>query len=197
MVHELPIKKLSRSSQQFSVRAERYLARKQAEGLAKSDDVEAMLEYMSMEEIRKLDQETDPEWYINNLEADLRSTEWILQKVRNSEAYAQNLYAALCNNDFQKIDVVSILKNETWHCSWRYAGGIVADMCERGDYIDWYCSGIRDEANEHELALMSSAERERYETVCSRYVSESVVTDEIRADLKQLGWQVVDNDQEI
>mgnify|MGYP003705677079 CR=1 FL=1 len=29
-------------------------------------------------------------------------TDWILEKVRESDVYAQHLYAAMCNNEFQK-----------------------------------------------------------------------------------------------
>lgn len=114
--------------------------------------------------------EQDPEWQKDNLEYDLRTTDWILQKVREDEIYAQNLYAAMCNNEFVKLEVVPILKNKKWYCSWRHAGGIIADMREEGDYIDWYCSGYHDDDG---------------------YVSESVITDEIRKDLKTLGWAAV------
>ena len=117
-------------------------------------------------------QEQDPAWRDNNLEWDLRSTAWICEKVKNSAAYAQNLYAAMCNNEFQRRDVVPILKNQTWSCTWRYAGGIVADMREGGDYMDYYCSGIHGDG----------------------YVSESVVTDQIREDLLELGWSVIIDD---
>ena len=111
-----------------------------------------------------------PESRIDNLEYDLRTTDWILEKTRNSDQYAQSLYAALCNNDFMRTAVIPILKNKQWYCSWRYAGGIVADMRQSGDYIDWYCSGSwRD----------------------LEVVSEGMVTDEIRKDLKLLGWIVV------
>jgi len=116
--------------------------------------------------------ESNDKWRENNLEYDLRSTDWILTKVRGNEQYAQHLYAALCNNEFIKLDVMPILKNQKWSCSWRSAGGIIANMREQGDYIDWYCSGIVD---------------------TNDFVSESVVTDEIRADLKKLGWIVCDS----
>lgn len=113
------------------------------------------------------------EWQKNNLEYDLLSADWILEKVRNSDTYAQNLYAALCNNEFIKNEVWPILKEDTWGCSWRYAGGMIADMQEKGDYMDWYCSGIFDPA-----------------TPSKKYVSESIVTDEIKDDLLKLGWLV-------
>lgn len=139
----------------------------------------------------------------NNMEYDLLTTDWILEKVRNSEIYAQNLYAAMCNNDFQKVNVaddadnvVEILKDglPTWSCSWRYAGGIIADMRTEGDYIDWYCSGIRDAVieSEGEWNKLTKEQQEKYTNVFSKYVGEQVVTDEIRADLLKLGWRVVD-----
>ncbi|NDI21048.1 MAG: hypothetical protein EBY85_07125 [Burkholderiaceae bacterium] len=61
----------------------------------------------------------------------LLTTPWILEKVRNNDAYAQNLYAAMCNNSFIRLEVVPILTEKEWSCSWRYAGGVVADIrCE-------------------------------------------------------------------
>jgi hypothetical protein len=143
----------------------------------------------------KKEQEQDPDWQKNNLEYDLRSTEWICAKVRHSEVYAQNLYAAMCNRDFQKIDVWPMLKGETWSCSWRYAGGIVADMCGKGDYMDYYCSGIRGGAVVDDDEQLTDEQRARIEYYDIHYVSESVVTDEIREDLRQLGWSVLDEDR--
>ena len=71
-----------------------------------------------------------------DLEQDLLKTTYIIDKCKNSETYSQNLYAAMCNNLFYKND-------EEWSCSWRYAGGLVADLRNMGeDYLDWYCSGI-------------------------------------------------------
>lgn len=114
----------------------------------------------------------DPSMRENNLEYDLLTIDWILQKVRNSDTYAQNLYAAMCNNSFQKIDSAS--EESSWSVSWRYAGGIIADMQQKGDYIDWYCSGIFDPEA----------------TNTNDFVQESYVTDEIEEDLKSLGWKV-------
>jgi hypothetical protein len=121
--------------------------------------------------------EASEEWKENNLEYDLRSTDWILEKARASESYSQNLYAAMCNNMFKN-------KNgKKWFCSWRYAGGIVADMRQEGDYIDWYCSGIRDVSYDEE-------ENESWDG--RSFVSESTVTDEIKEDLRKLGWEVIE-----
>lgn len=128
------------------------------------------------------EQELDPEWQKNNMEYDLRTTDWILKKVRESDAYAQNLYAAMCNNEFIKNDIWPILTEEKWSCSWRYAGGIIADMQQTGDYIDWYCSGIG--------SGLGNGDKNQ----TKRYVPESVVTDEIRQDLLQLGWIVIDEE---
>ena len=120
----------------------------------------------------------DPEWQKNNLEYDLRSNKWICDKAKANENYAQNIYAALCNTDWQRNEVWPLLKGQTYSCSWRYAGGIVADMVEQGDYIDWYCSGIRNDGHQDDLDTITP----------NQYVSEGLITDEIRADFKRLGW---------
>ena len=128
--------------------------------------------------------ELTPEWQKNNMEYDLRTCELMLNKVRSSDTYAQNLYAAICNRQFQKLDVMPVLKDERWSASWRSAGGIIANMREEGDYIDWYCSGMGDGLGNGDLDGTKG------------YVSESVVTDEIREDLKQLGWIVLDQEDD-
>ena len=87
---------------------------------------------------------------------------------------------AICNRQFQKLEIMPVLKDERWSASWRSAGGIIANMREEGDYIDWYCSGIGDGLGNGDLDGTKG------------YVSESVVTNEIREDLKQLGWIVLD-----
>lgn len=129
---------------------------------------------------QKLEKEQDPAWQKHNLEYDLRSTEWIIEKVKSSDNYAQNLYAALCNNQFIQLENTwDILKEKYWSCSWRYAGGIIADIREEGDYIDWYCSGIRGEGTDH-----------------SDYVGEGHITTEIKQDLKKIGWVVIPNNDD-
>jgi hypothetical protein len=78
---------------------------------------------------------------------------------------------------FIKLDVLPILKNQRWSASWRHAGGIIADMRQEGDYIDWYCSGIGN-------AELGNGLEE------SKYVPEGCITDEIRNDLQRLGWAI-------
>jgi hypothetical protein len=56
-------------------------------------------------------------------------------------------------------------------------------MVEQGDYIDWYCSGIRGGG---EPAVDNNVE------LPGDFVSEGTVTDEIRDDLFKLGWIPVD-----
>jgi len=178
--------KLSKSPQRYTFQKERYLKRRADEGKTpeNDEDVKAMADYYDSWLIESDNKELDPNWAENNMEYDLRTTGWILEKVRSSNSYAQNLYAAMCNNDFLKNEFMPRLSGKTWSCSWRYAGGIIADMQGHGDYINWYCSGIRgghldaeeDDIKEHDLG----------------FVAESVVTDEIRADLRKLGWEVIE-----
>ena len=114
------------------------------------------------------------EFKVNNMEYDMGQADWFVSRVRGSDDYAQNLYAAMCNNQFQKQDVWLVLKDAYWSCTWRYAGGIVADLqAKGGDYMDWYCSGIGDKTD-------------------SKFISEGNVADEIAVDLALLGWRVIE-----
>ena len=120
-----------------------------------------------------------------DLEQDIRTCAWMMQKVRERENYAQNLYAAMCNNVFQRNEVWPRLKNEYWSCSWRSAGGLIARLRNEGDYMDWYCSGIGGGLGNGD------------ETGVKGYVPESEVTDEIRQDLFAIGWMVQPYDEEV
>ena len=142
-----------------------------------------------------LENEVNPEWQKDNMEYDLRTTDWILEKVRADDVYAQHLYAAMCNNDFIKNDVWPILTVQKWGCSWRHAGGIIADMQEVGDYVDWYCSGIRNDLDDSQFDSLNDEDKKQFLKI-KAYVPESVVTDEIRNDLLKLGWITVEDSSE-
>ena len=185
---------ISKSPDRHTFQKEGYIKRCEEEGKEPNPD------YIQMYKTwREQDEENmiDPEWQKDNMEYDLRSTDWILDKVRESRVYSQHLYAAICNNDFQKLDVMPILKDQRWSASWRSAGGIIADMREEGDYIDWYCSGIRgnDKLSPEEFNNLTEEQQIHYKEVQAS-VPESVVTDEIREDLKKLGWIVVAQNDE-
>lgn len=164
---------MNKSPKRNTFQVEGYIKR------AKEKGEEPNPAYLKMwEDFRKIDEqrETDTEWQKNNMEYDLRSTAWICDKVKASDTYAQNLYAAMCNMQFQQQEVWPVLNDDRWSCSWRHAGGIIADMREQGDYIDWYCSGIGDGlGNGDEYGVKG-------------FVPEGTVTEEIRADLLKLGW---------
>jgi len=167
-------------------------------GRKSAESAEQMIDFYKSHAEHRREQEATEEWRENNMEYDLRSTTWICDKVKGDDVYAQNLYAAMCNNDFQRNDMMPILKGQTWSCSWRSSGGIVADMKEQGDYIDWYCSGIRDTTpiEQSDWDSLTLGEQQRYKET-EAYVSESVVTDEIRSDLKKLGWLVLEDKKEM
>jgi hypothetical protein len=113
---------------------------------------------------------------VNDLEQDILASKWMAQKIIDSDTYAQNLYAAICNNLFQKNDVWPRIADLYWSCTWRSAGGIIADIRNQGDYMDWYCSGRIAPSNQNSNN--------------DSYVGESFVTDEIRQDLFAIGWTV-------
>lgn len=162
---------LSKSPERHTFQLNAYLERCKEQGETPDESIVKMYESWAKED----EYENRPE---NDLEYDLRTTPWILEKVRSSDSYAQNLYASMCNMRWQKLDVIPILKDEYWSCSWRHAGGIIADMQQKGDYIDWYCSGIRNDGYQDDLDSVTP----------NSYVSEGLVTDEIKQDLNKLGW---------
>jgi hypothetical protein len=70
--------------------------------------------------------------------------------------YAFELYAALCNVPWKHLET-----GDTFSCTWRTAGAIVADIRDRGEcYLDFYCGG-----------------------------NEGEVTPRIRKDMERLGWR--------
>ena len=180
---------MNRSPDRHTFQLKSYLKRCEDDGVPPREDYINL--YLNEAQDAQ-EHESREEWKQNNLEYDLRSTQWICDKAKAREEYAQNIYAALCNNSFIKNEVWPLLAGETWFCSWRYAGGIVADMRESGDYIDWYCSGIKGALNEDDFGDMTPEDIERYQWMQKNFVGEGHVTDEVRADLLKLGWVVAE-----
>ena len=172
----------SKSPERHSFQKEGYVKRMKEKGEEPSQDYLDMFEKILEQHDHKFD---DPASRVDNMEYDLLTTDWILEKARADEAYAQNLYAAMCNNGFIKLDVIPILTEKEWSCSWRYAGGIVADMRREGDYIDWYCSGMGGVNAEYDAKETSEEWSAR-----TGYKPEGFITNEVRADFQRLGWAV-------
>ena len=116
----------------------------------------------------------------HSLEHDLYQSEHIRAKAKENDCYCQNLYAALCNNQFQKLAVEPILADDRWCCSWRYAGGGASKLFNNmklEDYMQYYCLGIGAGGSDG-------------------YVEEGMITAEIVKDLASIDWIVViDNRQ--
>jgi len=98
-----------------------------------------------------------------DLERDLLDCQFIKDKIRSENGYAERFYNALCNVNWIHGSVVQGDgdKADTWSISWRGAGGLVATLRACGeDYLYYYVSG-----------------------------GEGSVDPDIVIDLKQLGWR--------
>ena len=110
-----------------------------------------------------------------------------MAKIRADDgSYAQNVYAAWCNMQWCPKEFWPILRQDPdkdlWSASWRGAGGIVADLRNKGeDYMDYYCSGMGG------VATYDLKEGEEF-MAKMKYVPEGVVTEEIANDFDKLGW---------
>jgi hypothetical protein len=122
---------------------------------------------------------------IPNLELDLKDSLEIIAKCKASAAYAQNIYAALCNTQWQKHELFPLIKGYLWSCSWRRAGRIASELRGEGDYMDYYCSGMGG------FNLEYDAEEEAAWMAEHQYVPEAEITDEVRADIARLDWHPV------
>jgi hypothetical protein len=186
-------KKVASSPERNTFQKEGAIRRAEEKGEEPNQAYIDMWDRIKIDEANKIH---DPAWQKNNMEYDLRSSKELCDKAKKYENYAQNLYAAMCNMDWQSREFWQEMKGETWSCSWRHAGGIIADMQEKGDYIEWYCSGIKNnDIPDHEFQELT-VEKQEWILQSKAYVSESVVTDEIREDLLKLGWIVIEDDTE-
>jgi len=87
-----------------------------------------------------------------------------VKKQLQDHSLAQEVYAALCNNDWQSLDDPDM----RYGCSWRYAGGLVAEIRDQGeDYLEFYCTGIVK--SDHD-------------------VGEGFISDRVRTLFLSIGW---------
>lgn len=93
-------------------------------------------------------------YFCDDLELDLRCSKEISDKCKSSKDYSYKLYSSLCNNKFKK-------KDKVCDYSFRVVSGIIANLNQSGDYIDWYCSGF-----------------------------EGTIDNEVLKDLMNLGWEL-------
>jgi len=184
------MKKVASSPERNTFQKEGAIRRAEEAGEEPNQAYIDMWEQIKIDDANKIN---DPAWQKNNMEYDLRSSKELCDKVKASDNYAQNLYAAMCNMTWQSREFWQEMKGEVWSASWRHSGGIVADMQEKGDYIDWYCSGIGNEESGYGLDHCEPTT----DKVGRNYVPEGVVTEEIELDLNRLGWRPVPwNDNE-
>lgn len=72
-------------------------------------------------------------------------------RMKRSKKFSNNVYACLCN-----IIWYNSSTNDIYSCSWRYAGGLVAEIRNIGeDYLDFYCTGGEGEYNANIYKLLN------------------------------------------
>ncbi len=91
----------------------------------------------------------------SSLEADMAKDAIVIKYLQDRNT-AILFYSALCNMRWKKrqdipeadliIEKLRGVDTRIWHCSWRHAGGIIADIRNanyntKEDYMDFYCSG--------------------------------------------------------
>ena len=104
-----------------------------------------------------------------SMEDDILTDATIGFKICNDDYYAQLFYAALCNTEWCRNTVESMLKGEPeYSFSWRSAADLVAYIREGMHYMDYYASG-----------------------------NEGSVDEEVRKDLLAIGWVEVSSHQTI
>jgi len=80
----------------------------------------------------------------NKFEEDIQS---LKERVVKEYGFATDLYNALCNMQWQNKEN----PKDIYSCSWRYAGGLVAEMKENYEpmnYMEFYCSGYEGQVSE-------------------------------------------------
>lgn len=90
-----------------------------------------------------------------NLEEEMSKDPDVI-KYLDDRSIAILFYDALCNMEWVKVDILPEderimeklkgIDSSVWSCSWRYAGGIIADIRNKHynageDYMDFYCQG--------------------------------------------------------
>jgi len=74
-------------------------------------------------------------------------------KMKDKE-FATDVYKALCNMKWKKLGTDFI-----YSCSWRFAGGLVAEIRNVGeDYMDFYCSGDEETVPKEVEKLLNDLE---------------------------------------
>ena len=58
-----------------------------------------------------------------------------INEIKSSDDFCEDLWSSMANVEWLNKD------GSEFSCTFRYAGGLIADIREEGSYMDWYCSG--------------------------------------------------------
>jgi isochorismate hydrolase len=110
----------------------------------------------------------------NDLESQMHADKIVISYCADKKI-ATEFYFALCNmrwrvintksHEDKVIDKLKGMKDESWSCTWRYAGGIIAEIRNKyynseEDYLDFYCMG-----------------------------NEGIISDTVRECFERMGWE--------
>lgn len=56
-------------------------------------------------------------------------------KIKTNDDFCESVWSALANVIWRNKD------GSEFSCTFRYAGGLIANIRGQGDYLDWYCCG--------------------------------------------------------
>lgn len=71
---------------------------------------------------------------MSQFEKDLKAA--LGQTMKENEAFAKLVWGGLAN-----VIWVNKKTDDEFSCTFRYAGGLISEITERGDYMTYYCSG--------------------------------------------------------
>lgn len=115
----------------------------------------------------------------------LKNSPKIVEKINDSITYAQHMYAALCYNSFQYLDLINILQDATTQYTPHEAESVVLSLQINKNSSNW--RNRLSELSDSEFRELYIDDQELY-LENRAFVEEGCITHEVLTDLKSIGW---------